>query len=487
MALSIITDPVTKKQFAKDSAMPNSTYQPYVAPAVQPNPSGSLQGTMTQPQTSTPQTPNVPTAGGTPQQGAAVPTQPATSAAATAPMASGSFGALLGQIDQNLKTNNGLITQRQLLLKHLFDSPLTSHEAAQLPPDIQKLVGMHDKNAIELQVRILNDQLQGRANTLDTSVKYLTDAYTKDIEDAEKKKQDAINNVLNFAQTYGSQAGAALKSLYGDTYVAGLKDMGIDVDSFGGIQTLAEQKANQDGGGGSAEGYNGDFQATIDLIANQGGTNAQRAQMKNLMQSFIANGDYDSAYAMVQQSTGNGLKGAAATTFQQQTNSIGVLNDLKKAVQQYAAQGGNTNILKGTEDQIQTKIGKLMTDPKYASLAVQLNAAFQNYRLQMTGAAFGPKESAEYASILPSPGNTLDLNLAKLEGASNYLNSSVSSSIKSVVGPGGVYIKEYAEGATPGSGEAGGEITVKSPDGVVGTIPADQLQDALKQGYTKVE
>lgn len=199
-----------------------------------------------------------------------------------------------------------------------------------------------------------------------------------------------------------------------------------------------------DGGGGV---YNGDFAATIDLAAQLGGTNQQRAQIKANLQGFIANHDYQSAYASIVQATSKGLTGANASNFQQQANSLGVLDSLKSAVQKYADTGGNTNIFKGTADQIQTKIGALATDPKYAALAVQMNAAFQNYRLQMTGAAFGVKESAEYASILPSPGNTLDLNLAKLGGAQAYLNSSVESSIKSVIGQGGIFIKEYAEGA----------------------------------------
>ena len=207
-------------------------------------------------------------------------------------------------------------------------------------------------------------------------------------------------------------------------------------------------------GGGTPAGYNGEFEATVKLAANQGGTNAQRAQTANTLQSFIANKDYPSAYAAISDATAKGLKGTAATTFAQQQNSLGVLDSLHSAMKAYSDAGGNTNVFKGTVDQVQNKIGKLMTDPKYASLAVQMNAAFQNYRLQMTGAAFSPAESAEYAAILPSPGNTLDLNLAKLTGAKAYLNSSVESSIKSVVGQGGVYIKQYAEGAQPASQQA---------------------------------
>ena len=164
------------------------------------------------------------------------------------------------------------------------------------------------------------------------------------------------------------------------------------------------------------------------------------------MKDFIANGDYGSAYSQVVQATTNGLKGAASTRFSEQYNAIGVLRDLRTAIKEYADAGGNMNVFKGKADQIQTKLGTLMTDPKYAALATQIDSAFQNYRLQMTGAAFGAQESAEYASVLPSKDNTLDLNVQKLAGAEAYLDSSIKSSVKSVVGEGGIHIKDYAEG-----------------------------------------
>ena len=109
--------------------------------------------------------------------------------------------------------------------------------------------------------------------------------------------------------------------------------------------------------------------------------------------------------------------------------------------------GGNTNIFKGSADKIQTKIGALMTDPKYASLAVQLDAAFQNYRLQMTGAAFGRQSRRGIMPRYFRPRNTLDLNLAKLTGPKITSIPASKATIKNVVGQGGVYIKQYAEGA----------------------------------------
>lgn len=191
--------------------------------------------------------------------------------------------------------------------------------------------------------------------------------------------------------------------------------------------------------------YNGDFANTIKLASSAGTTKDQRNIITQNLQDFISAGDYGSAYAQITQTVASQLKGTASTNFSDALTSEQALSDLNDAIQAYAAQGGNTNILKGSEDDIQNKIGALVTDPKYASLAVQLQTAFYAYRKNMTGAAFSPEESAAYASVLPGKGNTLDLNQAKLQGANAYLSSTINSAITSVVGQGGVYIREKAD------------------------------------------
>lgn len=456
-----------------NGVIPDPAGSTVVTPPANPS---NLQGTMTTTQQQ-PQTPVVdPTK--TAQTGTPVPPGAGLDPA--------SFMAVIGGVKQNFAANNDLIKQKNLLVKGLFTSPLTPEQVAQLPTDVQQVWNSGNKDAIQLQIQALNERIQGGTNNFAQSVNYLVNGYQTAVTQAEKQKTDALSTVQNFVAQYGSRAGEALKSLYGQPYLDTLKTMGIDIGNFAAIPTLTQIKNNNDAnaGGGTPANYNGEFGATIDLAANIAGlSNAQRAETKSMMQNFIANGDYDSAYTQILSSTAAKLKGTAATTFQQQANSVGVLDDLKTALKAYSDAGGKTNIFKGTTDQIQTKIGTLMTDPKYAALAVQLNAAFQNYRLQMTGAAFGVKESAEYASILPSPGNTLDLNLAKIEGASNYLNSSIESSIRNEVGQGGVEIKKYAEGAVPQGQGGSDDVSVISPDGVEGTIPKDQLQEALSNGY----
>lgn len=455
-------------------------------PVVTPNNNGSLQGTLTTPTAPTPPAPGSVPPPAAPASGTATPTTPTTP---VSPVTGSDFTTILNSVQDKLTSNNALTDQRQLLMKNLFDSPLTPDELAKLPPDVQKIVQSGDKNAMELQLRVINDNLQGRTNTLDKSIQYLTSAYQTDQQALDKKKQDAISNVLNFAQVYGSQAGSVLKSIYGDKYLSDLKAQGVDIDALGATPTLAEKKQNSVTNP-TTPGYNGDFAATIQLAAdaNKNASNAQRAQVTQALQSAIATGDYKSAYQTILQATKANLSGTSATRFENAQILTSTLGDLQNALQAYATAGGNTNILTGTEDQIQTKIGQLETDPKYAALAVQLDTAYQQYRQMLTGANFSAAEAASYASVLPSKNNSLALNTAKIKGAQAAANSTIEGSIKGVVGDGGIYIKQYAEGATPAS-SGGSEDTSNPANAAIGstvTINGVQYKKTGNDAYEPI-
>lgn len=237
---------------------------------------------------------------------------------------------------------------------------------------------------------------------------------------------------------------------------------------------------------GSAPNYNGDFSATIGLASNTGGTNAQRAATKQNLQGLIAQKDYPSAYAAILQATASGLNGTNKTDFQNRLEQYSVTQDLNSALQALKATGYDTNKLTGGADAVGTKIGLLTTDPKYAAVANQLNLAYQNYRHQMTGAAFSANEAAQYASVLPSSGNSFALNSAKIDGLNSFLTSTIDGYTKQVVGQGGVEIRKYAQGATPADSSSGdqyasyrsqvptGDILVNR-SGQVGSIPSNEF------------
>ncbi len=155
-----------------------------------------------------------------------------------------SFNSLLNQIQTRLDTNNDLTNARALMMKGIYDSPLTPDELKKLPPEIQTVMQSGNKDAIELQIRMMNDQIAGRANTLNQSIATLTTGYNTTIAQADKQKQDAVANIQNFVQQYGDKAPAALKALYGQGYIDQLKAQGIDIEAFSKLspETITQQR-----------------------------------------------------------------------------------------------------------------------------------------------------------------------------------------------------------------------------------------------------
>lgn len=163
-------------------------------------------------------------------------------------MNSDSFTGLLGSIGQKLKYNNEIATNRQSLLKHLYDSPLTPDEISKLPADIQDIVKTGNKDAMELQVRVLNDQLQGRAGTLGQTVQALTTGYQQSVSNT----KNAMTEILAYAQSTGKPIADVVKALgpiYGQSITS---DMMKNLEALGAPLLKTSQVAPNDYVYGSA-------------------------------------------------------------------------------------------------------------------------------------------------------------------------------------------------------------------------------------------
>ena len=135
----------------------------------------------------------------------------------------------------------------------------------------------------------------------------------------------------------------------------------------------------------------------------------------------MATKNYIDAYAQLASAVSDKLTGENKTKFDSSITDLNVMNGLEKAIKDYTDAGGKLGYLKGTADEIAKNFGQLVTDPKFAILGSQLQREFQTYRLNMTGAAFSPQESREYAKVNPRTNASLDLNLATIQGAKNQL------------------------------------------------------------------
>jgi len=153
----------------------------------------------------------------------------------------------------------------------------------------------------------------------------------------------------------------------------------------------------------------------------------KKQQVKQNIATSLANGDYKTAYAEISNAVSDGLTGTNKTKFDDANTDLGILANVRNAVQEYADAGGNMGLLKGTAEEIKRKLG--IDSGKASTLAVQLWREFQTYRSNMTGAAFTPQESRDYASVNPTLGKQLDLNLSVIDGAMAQLGNRVNSTI----------------------------------------------------------
>lgn len=184
--------------------------------------SGSLSGTMKQPEAG-------PTGGYSPPAGGYSPPTGDTTASSggtTAPSGGDplNFALAMGAFRANTEKNNTMMKQRNLLLKHLYDQPLTDEERKQLDPTLLPAIQSGDRSQIDMSLRLMSDELQGRTNTLDQSLKYLTDTYNTTLEQAETQRTEALNTFKSLATTFKDDPASfakymgAMKAFYPESY-----------------------------------------------------------------------------------------------------------------------------------------------------------------------------------------------------------------------------------------------------------------------------
>lgn len=200
----------------------NGVYQP----TVQPTPAsstGSLQGTMTTPQT---------------------PQQPAQQTQLPQPtMNLGLFGRAMDEIRSKLGQNQDLVDQKNKMFTLLYDRKLTPQELSTLTPSQQRAIESNNTGLIQGQLRIINDTLQGRTQSLDKSISYLTDLYEKDLERAETEKNNAMETILEYSTSLGQKPSVVAEALGFD------QSLGLKLDSL--VAPLLKTS------GGSSSGVSG--------------------------------------------------------------------------------------------------------------------------------------------------------------------------------------------------------------------------------------
>lgn len=185
------------------------------------------------------------------------------------------------------------------------------------------------------------------------------------------------------------------------------------------------------------------FGSIINLTKNLEGTVAGKEAVQQELSNMLARQDYTSAYNQIANTVAKSLTGEVKTRFENAQVDIEVLGGLRDAINEFAAAGGDTGLLTGKAEEISRKLLGVTGDPELTALAVQLQREFQSYRSAMTGAAFTDKESRDYASVNPTSGKKLDLNLAVIDGAMAQLENRFYGTIEAKV-KGASQIRELA-------------------------------------------
>jgi len=158
-----------------------------------------------------------------------MPNAPAGLFGANAPTGSQfQFGNYLQTAVDRLNTINPMLQQKNLLVEQLYGQPLTPDQINTLPQPLQQAIQTGNRDQVELQLRLLNDQIAGRTNTINQSVNFLSNLYQTTLSDAETQKQQAITNVLNYSKALNQKPSVVMKALYPNI----ASDLGTQLDSL---------------------------------------------------------------------------------------------------------------------------------------------------------------------------------------------------------------------------------------------------------------
>ena len=134
---------------------------------------------------------------------------PAPAAQTSSPtgMDDNSYMGFMNSLNTNLQQNNELVNQKNLIQKQLFDQPLSQDELKKLPPDMRNVVSAGNPDAMKLQLKIINDTLQGRNDSVAKSIGFLTTSY--------QQHQSDIKSAISSLETYATNNGLKLGDLVG--------------------------------------------------------------------------------------------------------------------------------------------------------------------------------------------------------------------------------------------------------------------------------
>ncbi len=185
-------------------------------------------------------------------QGGDYPSQPAPEGAYGGDQSAKDYHDLMyaiGQMQPVLQKQQDLVNQKNLIYTHMYDRPLTADEQNALTPAVKRAMASGDRNQLDMEARIINDQIQNRVKGLDTAISYITDGYKADLSASQQNKQWAMGMLDKVIS--GGISLDALKNTYGSDMINTIyQEAGFPIPYLPDnpqVKQSLEQSAGQDG------------------------------------------------------------------------------------------------------------------------------------------------------------------------------------------------------------------------------------------------
>lgn len=235
----------------------------------------------------------------------------------------------------------------------------------------------------------------------------------------------------------------------------------------------AATPASKTGDGTLAAAFNN---ALLGLPAN-----AQKQAMATF-NSYVQAGNTAAAKDYIVRIAVTGLPAAEQSQAIGRSQALSALTDIQGLLDQAKAKNVNTNILTGNIVNIAQKLGTT-NNPDLTYIGSRIQQQLQTYRRAMTGVAFSPQESAEYAKIFPSVTNTDTLNTSKISALVDGLDSNNRAQIAFAIGDANydaIFGKPAASSLPSSKPSAPAGTTVYLINGAPWAIPNQNVAAFLK-------
>jgi len=283
---------------------------------------------------------------------------------------------------------------------------------------------------LEAQVQTMQD---GRANAL-SSLQVLINSNDKSIS-----TQLEIQKLQNTVSSIDKNAEATFFNLQ-QSNPSVAYDYDNTITPLENLNKLREGITQS-----SAPSRSAPFQATLDIAASAESGIGSSKRIQSQLENLANTGDYKSLMVNLKNQAKKMMTAEGKSEVVNAAKSISAIDRMTTAVKTYQDMGGEMGFLKGKQDDITTYFGKLSVDSRFKEIGTELTLAFQQYRKDMTGAAFGVSENREYSSVLPSKDKEIELNFAVMRGLRSYMNGKVEDSYKDVLGDGYLNVRSLVE------------------------------------------